>query len=114
MCISGGLQTRIRATWDSLQFALHSPAWQVCSYGQLLHPTCAVGATLMSQRTLNVAVQLSGTCGLSAGPVLRHNDTDDARAKVLNCEELMHHLHQRAQAAVNSRVDAEEHQRHVS
>ncbi|KAL3153855.1 hypothetical protein ABBQ32_013427 [Trebouxia sp. C0010 RCD-2024] len=47
------------------------------------------------------------------GPVLRHNDTDDARAKVLNCEELMHHLHQRAQAAVNSRVDAEEHQRHA-
>lgn len=49
-----------------------------------------------------------------AGPVLKCNDTDDDRAKVLDSEELMQYLHQRAQAAVNSRDDAEDHQRHVS
>lgn len=48
-----------------------------------------------------------------AGPVLKCNDTEDARAKVLDSEELMQYLHQRAQAAVNSRDDAEDHQRHV-
>lgn len=52
--------------------------------------------------------------GMVAGPVLKCNDTDDARAKVLDSEELMHYLHQRAQAAVNSRDDAEDHLRHVS
>ncbi len=49
-----------------------------------------------------------------AGPVLKCNDTEDDRAKVLDSEELMQYLHQRAQAAVNSRDDAEDHQRHVS
>ena len=49
-----------------------------------------------------------------AGPVLKCNDTEDDRAKVLDSEELMLYLHQRAQAAVNSRDDAEDHQRHVS
>ena len=49
-----------------------------------------------------------------AGPVLKCNDTEDDRAKVLDSEELMQYLHQRAQAAVDSRDDVEDHQRHVS
>lgn len=49
-----------------------------------------------------------------AGPVLRCNDTDDARAKVLDSEELILYLQQRAQSAVDLRDDAEEHLQHVS
>ena len=49
-----------------------------------------------------------------AAPVVKRNDTDDARAKVLDSEELIHYLQQRAQIAVDSRDDAEEHLRHVS
>lgn len=52
--------------------------------------------------------------GPGPGPVVKRNDTEDERAKVLDSQELMQYLHQRAQAAVNSRDDVEEHQRHVS
>ena len=61
-----------------------------------------------------LVVCLSEAHGMVAGPVLKCNDTEDDRAKVLDCEELMQYLHQRAQAAVNSRDDADDHQRHVS
>ncbi len=49
-----------------------------------------------------------------AGPVLKRNDTEDARARVLDSEELIVFLQKRAQQAVDSRDDTEEHQRHVS
>ena len=51
---------------------------------------------------------------IDAGPVLRCNDSDDARAKVLGSEELILYLQQRAQSAVDSRDDAEQHLQHVS
>ncbi len=49
-----------------------------------------------------------------AGPVLRCNDTDDARARVLDSEELIAYLQRRAQQAVDSRDDTSEHLGHVS
>jgi len=51
---------------------------------------------------------------VSAGPVLRCNDTEDARARVLDSEELITYLQRRAQQAVDSRDDTSEHLRHVS
>lgn len=51
---------------------------------------------------------------MSAGPVLRCNDTEDTRARVLDSEELIAYLERRAQQAVDSRDDTSEHLRHVS
>ena len=51
---------------------------------------------------------------VSAGPVFRCNDTEDARARVLDSEELIAYLQMRAQQAVDSRDDTSEHLRHVS
>ena len=70
----------------------------------------AVVATTVSLSLLAVTEK---ACGMVAGPLLKCNDTEDDRAKVLDSEELMQYLHQRAQAAVNSRDDAEDHQQHV-
>ena len=54
------------------------------------------------------------TALVSAGPVLRCNDTDDARARVLDSDELIVYLQRRAQQAVDSRDDTSEHLGHVS
>ena len=45
---------------------------------------------------------------------MKHNDTEDARARVLDSDELIAYVQRRAQEAVDSRDDSEEHQRHVS
>ncbi|DBA95930.1 hypothetical protein WJX77_005491 [Trebouxia sp. C0004] len=47
------------------------------------------------------------------GPVVGFNNTEDARARVLDSEELIAYLQRRAQQAVDSRDDASEHLRHA-
>lgn len=49
----------------------------------------------------------------ASGPVVKHNDTEDARARVLDSDELIAYVQRRAQEAVDSRDDSEEHQRHA-
>ena len=71
----------------------------------LLDMYCGDGCSAVSTADMSAHVL--------TGPVAKRNDTDDARARVLDSEELIQYLQHRAQEAVDSREDAEEHQRHV-
>ncbi len=78
--------------------------------------TSATGVTSApaGSRSDNTLLYWCFSFGVCAGPVLRCNDTEDARARVLDSEELIAYLQRRAQQAVDSRDDTSEHLRHVS